>query len=155
MDQPQLRRQLPQHRHRRRLVIYKHPPLAACRNLPPQQNVVRERPRIDPIRIQNRRRPRRRFEDAPQHSLLRAMPHHVARSLPTQQQRQRIDQDRLARARLTRQQIQPRPKARHRLVDHRIVFRPQLQQHRRSRLTLVAESLARRCDPALQGSTHR
>ena len=129
MDQRQLRRQLPQHRHRRRLVVDEHPPLAVRRNLPPQQNVVRERSCIDPVRLQHRHRARRQLEHAPQHRLLRPMPHHIARSLPAQQQRQRVDQDRLPRARLSRQQVQPRPKLGHRLVDHRIVFRPQLQQH--------------------------
>ena len=59
----------------------------------------------DPIRLKDRLSPRRQLEDAPHHGLLCPMPHHIGRSLPAKQQRKRIDQDRLTRARLTGQQV--------------------------------------------------
>ena len=85
------------------------------------------------------------------------MPHHIARSLASQQQRQRIDQDRLPRARLARQQVQPSAKRRDRMVDHRIIFRAQLQQHSSSPsqrcIARIANSLKSRREPSCAPET--
>src|SRR6266851_471735 len=139
MHQRELKRKLPQHPHRRRLIVDEHPSLPVRNDLAPQQDMVRLR--VNSVRLENRSRSRRQFEDASYNSLIRSMTNDIRRRLATQQQRQRVDQNGLSRARLTRQQVEAEAKRSDRTVDHSIVFRAQLQQHgglRQRRIARIA-----------------
>ena len=127
MDQRQLRRKLPQHGHRRRLIVHVDAALAAGADLAPQQNLVALG--IDPVLLEDLFGTWRGLKDAAQHGLLRAEAHHIAGGLAPQQQHQCVDQNRLARTGLAGQQVQPRPKDGDRMVDHSVIFCAELQQH--------------------------
>ncbi len=136
MHQRELRCKLPQHSDRRRLIVDEHAPFAVRDDLTPQQNMIRFG--VDPVCIEHRSRSRCQLEDATHNRLLLAMTNHVRRSLAAQQQRQRIDQDRLPRPGLSCQQVEAQPERSDRTVDHSIVFRAQLQQHKSLRQRRIA-----------------
>ena len=131
MNQRQFRRQQPKNPNRGCLVVDEDAALAVRRNLPPQQDAIAVSIGIQSILRKHGQRSGRRLEDAAYNGLIGSMPHPIGRSLAPEQQGKCVNQNRLARACFSCQQIQPAAKRRLRAIDHRIVFRPQLQQHRR------------------------
>jgi hypothetical protein len=128
MYQRQLRRKLPKHPHRRWLIVDEDAPLAVRNDLAPQQNMVRIG--VNSIRLEDRGSPRRHLENTAYDSLFRSMTNDLRRRFSSQQKGERIDQNGFSRARLPRQQVEPKPEGRDRTIDHSIVFRAQFQQHR-------------------------
>ena len=128
-----MRGKLLEHGHRRRLVVYKHAPLASRRNLAPQneRSVVRL---VQTIGFQNPGQrllcSALRLKHRGHHGTLGPGANHIARSLVAQQQRQCAHQDRLPRPGLARQQVEPLPELHHQVVDHRVVLEPHFNQHR-------------------------
>ncbi len=127
MDKRQLRRQLLEHSHGRRLVVHKHPPLARGQNLPPQNNLVPIR--VDAVLFQDRLRPRCGLEHARDDGFVSPVAHHFHRCFAPHQQGQRIHKDRLARTGLTRQQIQPWAEHGNGVIDDGVVFSAQFDKH--------------------------
>jgi hypothetical protein len=57
------------------------------------------------------------------------MTHYVGRGLAAHKQGQRVDQNGLACASLTGQQVQPRTECSDRVIDNSVVFGSQFEQH--------------------------
>ncbi len=128
VNQRQLRGEQFQYRSRGRLIVYKDTALARSSNLPPQQNFTLAC--IDPMRLQNALRLFGGLEDAGDDRLLCPVTHDLTRCLASEQEGQSVHQDRFARAGLPGQQIQPGPQRGRGVIDNRIIFRSQLQQHK-------------------------
>ncbi len=137
MDQRELRRKLSKHPHRRRLIVDEDSSLAVRDNLPPQQDIVRLASRF---RLPRESQPRpasaqRRIPRQP--CPLHGEPHRGDALPPSSSASASIRIDFPAPVSPVNR-FKPKPKRSHRMVDHRIVFRAQLQQHRGLRLGRIA-----------------
>src|SRR4029077_510268 len=109
-----------------------YPPLAAGSNLAPQnqrailsvQTIGLEDPfdrtRLRSVALKHRR----------DHGPLRTRADHIGGRLFPQQQSQRVDQNGLPRPGLAGQKIQTRGEFDHDIVDHRVIFKSKLDQHK-------------------------
>jgi hypothetical protein len=132
VDHRQVRCNLFQHRHRRRLIVDEDAPLAAGGNLAPQNQ--RAVLRVQAVRLEDAfDRPRRRslaLKHRRDHRPLGTRANHVGGSLFPQQQSQGVDQNRLPRPGLAGQKIQTSRELDHDIVDHRVIFESKFGQHK-------------------------
>ena len=127
MDQRQLRGKQLEHGNGRRLVVHKDAPLACGQNLPAQNDFAAVR--IDAVFFEDGLGPGCGLEDAGDNGLLRAVADHLRRCLAAHQQSQRIHKNRLARARLAGEQVQPWAKDGDGVIDDGVVLGAQLNEH--------------------------
>ncbi len=138
VDDRQVRRKLLQHRHRRRLIVDEDASLAAGRDLAPQNDLrllaveaVVFQNFVDGLGLG--------FEHRRDDSLVGAVADGVAGRFVAQQQGQGVDQDGFSGAGFAGQQIETGGELHGNIVDDRVVFDSQFQQHVSSRLAkLVA-----------------
>ncbi len=123
--------QLLQHRHGRGLVINEDAAFAASRNFAPQDD--RFILRIEAIVFEDSRnrlgRAAFNLEHGGDDGALCSSANDIGRSLIAEQQRQCIDEDGLAGTRFARKQIQPRRELYCQVVDDRVVFKAQFEEH--------------------------
>ena len=93
---------------------------------------------VDSVRIKDRSRAWRQFKYAADNSFLLTMANHIWRRFPSQQQRKRVNQDGFPGSGLTCQKVEAKPERGDRTVDHSVVFRAQLQQHKGLRQRRIA-----------------
>ena len=132
MNHRQVRRQLLEHRHRRRLVVDEDAALAAGRNLAAQDDLAFLG--VDAVGFQHRADGGRvGVEDRGDHRLVGAMADGVAGGFVAEQQRQRVDEDGFSGAGFAGQQVETGGELHGDVVNDRVVFDSQFQQHVSSR----------------------
>src|SRR5215469_9464341 len=120
--------ELPQHRDGGRLVVNEHSSLTTRGNLPPQDQLFVAG--IDAVFYQHRvKQLRVGFEYGGDDRLVSSVAHSICRGFIAQQQCQCINQDGFASASFAGQEIQTGRKLHGNVVDDRVVFNPQFQQH--------------------------
>ncbi len=123
-----MRSELLQYRHRRRLVVDEDASLAAGGDFAAQNQHLFLG--VDPVRLKHGINRGRLGREHRRHGrLLGAMAHRVAGGLVAQQQRERVDEDGFAGAGFAGQQVEAGRELHGHVVDHRVVFDPQFQEH--------------------------
>ena len=128
MNYRQVRSKLFEHRHRCRLIVDEDAAFAACRDFAPQNDLLVFA--IDPVGFEHRRNRRRiGIKHSRDGRSFRSVPDRIAGCFIAQQQRQCVDENGFARAGFAGQQIQTSAKFHGDVVDDRVVFDPQFEQH--------------------------
>ncbi len=128
MNHRQVRRELLQHRHRRRLIVDEDAALAAGRNLAAQDDLAFFG--VDSVGLQNRGdRGRVGVEHRRDGRFFGAMADRVAGGLVAEQQCQRVDEDGFSGAGFAGQQVETGRELHGNVVNDRVVFDSQFQQH--------------------------
>ena len=128
MNDGQVWRKLLQHGHRRSLVVNEDASLAARRNLASQDQAAFFG--VDPVRLKHRVDGGRfRLEHRRYGCFIRAVADRVAGRLVAQQQRERVDEDGFTSAGFAGQEVETGRELHGHVVDDRVVFDPQFQEH--------------------------
>ncbi len=136
-----MRRKLPEHSDCRRLVVHEDAAFAASCDLAPQDELLFCA--IDAVGFQQRSDGLRLgVEDRRHHSLVSAMSNRVGGSFIAQQESQRVNQDGFAGPSFAGEQVKAGGELDGNVVNDRVVFDPQFQQHVSS-LAEVKRSVAR------------
>ena len=150
-----MRSQLFENRHGCRLIIYENSPFAACRDFPPQNDLLVFA--IDPVGFEHRRDCRRiGIKHRRDGRSLRSVADCIAGGFVAQQQGQCVDENGFSSASFAGQKIQTTGEFHGDVVDDRVIFDPQFQEHSEVSLlrSLAGErSAGNRCSPfALRSS---
>jgi len=136
MNCGEVRSELPQDSHRRRLIVDEDSALA------PGGNLAAENERavvglVQAVGFENSGQLLFRgafsLKDGRNHGALSPRANDLAGGLVAQKEGESVHQNRLPRAGLARQQVQPRAELDHQAIDDRVVLEAQLDQHRPSR----------------------
>ena len=121
-------RKCAQYGNRRRLIVDEHAAFATGGYLAPQDEL--RFARVDAVRLQHFvERFRLDFKHRRDDGLFRAVAHRVRRGFVAQQQCECIDQNGFSSAGFAGQEVEPGGELHGDVVDDRVVFYPQFQQH--------------------------
>ena len=144
VDDRQVRSKLLEHGHRCRLVVDEDASLAAGGDLAPQDELavigVASMPLASSAATSAGESASKTADDD---GLLRPVANGVGGSFVAQQQGERVDEDGLSGAGFAGQQVEAGSELHGHVVNDRVVFDPQFQQHVRSRFSEVRRSVAR------------
>ncbi len=141
MDDCEIRSELFQNGYSRRLIVDEDATFAAGNNLAAQNDLAIFA--VDAILLEDTIDPRRAgFEDRRNCGLVCSVANRVAGSFVAQQQGQRVDEDGFSGAGFAGQQVEAGSELHGDVVDDRVVFDPQFQQHVSSRTGEVRGSVA-------------